>query len=68
MNATAKRSGVDLRIVLIAAIVLLLAFGGAAAWAYTTNTNLETNAADARPRRAPTSTDQEVAGRHRRAS
>jgi septal ring factor EnvC (AmiA/AmiB activator) len=37
----AKRSGIDLRIVAIAAIVLLLAGGGAAAWAYTTNTDLE---------------------------
>ena len=37
----AKRSGIDLRIVAIAVIVLLLATGGAAAWAYTTNTDLE---------------------------
>ena len=41
MNAPVKRSGVDLRVVLIAAIVLLLALGGAAAWAYTTNTDLQ---------------------------
>ena len=40
MNASATRSGVDLRIVLVGVIVLLLAFGGAAAWAYTTNETL----------------------------
>ena len=66
MNATAKRSGVDLRVVAIAVIVLLLAFGGAAAWAYSTNTDLE------RTRQTLTSTstdldvDEEDAGRHRR--
>ena len=41
MNATTKRAGVDLRVVAVAAIVLLLAFGGAAAWAYSTNSDLE---------------------------
>jgi hypothetical protein len=41
MNATARRSGVDIRVVLIAAIVLLLALGGAAAWAYTTSGDLD---------------------------
>jgi chromosome segregation ATPase len=41
MNATSKRSGVDIRVVVVAAIVLLLAFGGAAAWAYSTNADLE---------------------------
>jgi septal ring factor EnvC (AmiA/AmiB activator) len=40
MNASARRSGVDLRIVLIGVIVLLLAAGGVAAWAYTTNETL----------------------------
>lgn len=53
MNATAKRSGVDIRIVLVAAIVLLLGFGGAAAWAYTTNADLERT----RQSLATTSTD-----------
>jgi chromosome segregation ATPase len=41
MNATAKRSGVDIRVIAIAVIVLLLAFGGVAAWAYSTNADLE---------------------------
>jgi septal ring factor EnvC (AmiA/AmiB activator) len=41
MNASSRRSGVDFRIVLIGVLVLLLAFGGAAVWAYTTNTDLE---------------------------
>jgi septal ring factor EnvC (AmiA/AmiB activator) len=40
MNASAKRSGIDLRIVIVGVVVLLLAFGGAAAWAYTTNETL----------------------------
>lgn len=53
MNATAKRSGVDIRVVAIAVIVLLLAFGGAAAWAYTTNGDLERT----RQTLASTSTD-----------
>ncbi len=41
MNTNAKRSGIDLRIVAIGVIVLVLAAGGAAAWAYSTNTDLE---------------------------
>ena len=41
MNATAKRSGVDIRVIAIAVIVLLVAFGGAAAWAYSTNADLD---------------------------
>ena len=41
MNAPTKRTGVDIRIVLVAAVVLLLAVGGAAAWAYSTNADLE---------------------------
>jgi septal ring factor EnvC (AmiA/AmiB activator) len=41
MNASAKRSGIDIRIVILGVLVLLLAFGGAAAWAYTTNSDLE---------------------------
>ena len=40
MTEMKRRSGFDLRIVIIAAIVLLLALGGAAAWAYTTNNDL----------------------------
>ena len=41
MNATARRSGVDIRVAIVAALVLLIALGGAAAWAYTTNADLE---------------------------
>lgn len=41
MNAEPKRAGVDVRIAVVVAIVLLLVFGGAAAWAYTTNADLE---------------------------
>ena len=54
MSATAKRSGVDIRVIVIAVIVLLLAFGGAAAWAYTTNADLE------RTRQALTSTSTDL--------
>ena len=41
MNAETKRTGVDVRVAALIAILLLLAFGGAAAWAYTTNADLE---------------------------
>jgi len=41
MSTNVIRSGIDLRIVAIGVIFLLLAAGGAAAWAYTTNTDLE---------------------------
>ena len=41
MDAMPKRRGVDIRVVLVGAIVLLLVFGGAAVWAYTTNADLE---------------------------
>jgi septal ring factor EnvC (AmiA/AmiB activator) len=41
VTETKRRSGFDLRIAIIAAVVLLLALGGAAAWAYTTNNDLE---------------------------
>jgi septal ring factor EnvC (AmiA/AmiB activator) len=41
MTVETKRAGVDVRIAAIVAIVLVLAFGGAAAWAYTTNQDLE---------------------------
>ena len=54
MNATSKRSGVDIRVIAIAVIVLLLAFGGAAAWAYSTNADLE------RTRQTVTSTSTDL--------
>jgi chromosome segregation ATPase len=41
MTETKRRSGLDLRIAIVAAIVLLLALGGAAAWAYTTSNDLQ---------------------------
>ena len=41
MTGQTKRSGVDVRVAAIVAVVLLLAFGGAAVWAYSTNQELE---------------------------
>jgi peptidoglycan hydrolase CwlO-like protein len=36
-----RRSGFDVRVAIVAAIVLLLVFGGAAAWAFTTSNDLQ---------------------------
>jgi septal ring factor EnvC (AmiA/AmiB activator) len=41
MTGPQKRSGVDLRVAIVAAIVLVLVLGGAAAWAYSTNNDLQ---------------------------
>jgi septal ring factor EnvC (AmiA/AmiB activator) len=41
MTGTQKRSGVDLRVAIVGAIVLVLVLGGAAAWAYSTNNDLQ---------------------------
>jgi DNA repair exonuclease SbcCD ATPase subunit len=41
MTGTSKRSGVDIRVAVVGALVLLLALGGAAAWAFSTNNDLE---------------------------
>ena len=41
MTETKRRPGFDFRIVIMAAVIMLLALGGTAAWAYTTNNDLE---------------------------
>src|SRR5215210_2131603 len=41
MTAVAKRSGVNLRLALVLAVIGVVVFGGAAAWAFTVNNDLE---------------------------